>query len=410
MSITIFLILILALAAGFAGGMLLARARSSKSSESSLQEIAALRARLESEQRRSAEILEHERCVLRNERELLREEMRNLSSDIAKRQSDELLRMNDSKIGELLSPLNKEIKDFRDTFVRNTTSVDEHIGRMMEKTVQLGAQTEQLKRALTAETKTQGIWGEGVLKLLLESSGLQEGTGFELQYSEKDEHGRNIFPDAVVHLPAGRNIVIDAKVSLTSFYSYANADTKEERSKYLKEHIASVKRHIDELSAKNYPKHTPGAMDYVFMFLPTEAGYVAAVSNDVQLSLYAYRKKVILLNPSTLLSVLQLADNLWNSENQSKSVNEVIDAAARLYDKFAVFANNYVRIGDSIKKLQETYEESENQLLRGRGNIVRQLESLKDKGVKPSKEVPLRLASRSSDDGLAGTQQEQPAR
>ena len=146
------------------------------------------------------------------------------------------------------------------------------------------------------------------------------------------------------------------------------------------------------------------------MFLPTEAGSVAAVSNDVQLSLYAYRKKVILLNPSTLLSVLQLADNLWNSENQSKSVNEVIDAAARLYDKFAVFANNYVSIGDSIKKLQETYEESENQLLRGRGNIVRQLESLKDKGVKPSKEVPLRLASRSSDDGLAGTQQEQPAR
>ena len=396
MSITISLMLILALAAGFAGGMLLARARSSKLSESSLQEIAALRAQLESEQRRSAEILEHERSVLRNERELLREEMRNLSSDIAKRQSDELLRMNDSKIGELLSPLNKEIKDFRDTFVRNTTSVDEHIGRMMEKTVQLGAQTEQLKRALTAETKTQGIWGEGVLKLLLESSGLQEGTGFELQYSEKDEHGRNI--------------VIDAKVSLTSFYSYANADTKEERSKYLKEHIASVKRHIDELSAKNYPKHTPGAMGYVFMFLPTEAGYVAAVSNDVQLSLYAYRKKVILLNPSTLLSVLQLADNLWNSENQSKSVNEVIDAAARLYDKFAVFANNYVRIGDSIKKLQETYEESENQLLRGRGNIVRQLESLKDKGVKPSKEVPLRLASRSSDDGLAGTQQEQPAR
>lgn len=410
MSITISLMLILALAAGFAGGMLLARARSSKSSESSLQEIAALRAQLESEQRRSAEILEHERSVLRNERELLREEMRNLSSDIAKRQSDELLRMNDSKIGELLSPLNKEIKDFRDTFVRNTTSVDEHIGRMMEKTVQLGAQTEQLKRALTAETKTQGIWGEGVLKLLLESSGLQEGTGFELQYSEKDEHGCNIFPDAVVHLPAGRNIVIDAKVSLTSFYSYANADTKEERSKYLKEHIASVKRHIDELSAKNYPKHTPGAMGYVFMFLPTEAGYVAAVSNDVQLSLYAYRKKVILLNPSTLLSVLQLADNLWNSENQSKSVNEVIDAAARLYDKFAVFANNYVRIGDSIKKLQETYEESENQLLRGRGNIVRQLESLKDKGVKPSKEVPLRLASRSSDDGLARTQQEQPAR
>ena len=160
MSITISLMLILALAAGFAGGMLLARARSSKSSESSLQEIAALRARLESEQRRSAEILEHERSVLRNERELLREEMRNLSSDIAKRQSDELLRMNDSKIGELLSPLNKEIKDFRDTFVRNTTSVDEHIGRMMEKTVQLGAQTEQLKRALTAETKTQGIWGE----------------------------------------------------------------------------------------------------------------------------------------------------------------------------------------------------------------------------------------------------------
>ena len=104
--------------------------------------------------------------------------------------------MNDSKIGELLSPLNKEIKDFRDTFVRNTTSVDEHIGRMMEKTVQLGAQTEQLKRALTAETKTQGIWGEGVLKLLLESSGLQEGTGFELQYSEKDEHGRTCPPGA----------------------------------------------------------------------------------------------------------------------------------------------------------------------------------------------------------------------
>lgn len=386
-----FLLLFMALAAGFAGGMLFARAKDARRAANIAEEAAALRAKLESERLHTEE-------MLGRERELLREEMRSLSDEIARRHTDELLRVNDRHMSELLNPLNKEIKDFRDTFVRSNTSVDEHIRQMMEKTVSLGTQAEQLRRALTAETKTQGIWGEGVLKLLLESSGLQEGTGFELQCCEKDDRGRNIFPDAVVHLPGNRNIVIDAKVSLTAFYSYANADSKEEREKYLKEHIGSVKRHVDELSAKNYARHTPGAIGYVFMFLPTEAGYVAAVGNDMQLSLYAYRKKIILLNPTTLLSVLQLADNLWNSENQSKSVNEVAEAAARLYDKFAVFANNYVKIGDAIKKLGAVYDESEGQLIRGRGNIVRQLESLKSKGIKPAKEVPQQLCSRISDD------------
>ncbi len=339
------------------------------------------RARLQAE-------TQHTEDAMRQQAQALRSEFRAMTAEMVRTQSDSLRTEHLHSLEALLKPLGKDIQDFRTQFVSGHASLDQYIKQLVEQTTSLGQEADALAKALKGNSKLQGNWGEAVLGNLLEAAGLTEGRDFTLQARTKDEEGRDLIPDVVVHLPAGRNMVVDSKVSLTAFTAYVATDEPVEQERLLKEHVRSVRQHIKELSAKNYDKVVEGNIGYVLMFIPGEAAYVAAVTAEPTLPSEAYAQHIILINPTNLLMALQLAYNLWQTELQSRSVHEIYASAEKLYKKFSTFAQNFVKIGNGIQQLQRTYDDAQKQLATGRGNIVSQLEGWKKKGLNPSSDIP----------------------
>ncbi len=339
------------------------------------------RARLQAE-------TQHTEDAMRQQAQALRSEFRAMTAEMVRTQSDSLRTEHLHSLEALLKPLGKDIQDFRTQFVSGHASLDQYIKQLVEQTTSLGQEADALAKALKGNSKLQGNWGEAVLGNLLEAAGLTEGRDFTLQARRKDEEGRDLIPDVVVHLPAGRNMVVDSKVSLTAFTAYVATDEPAEQERLLKEHVRSVRQHIKELSAKNYDKVVEGNIGYVLMFIPGEAAYVAAVTAEPTLPSEAYAQHIILINPTNLLMALQLAYNLWQTELQSRSVHEIYASAEKLYKKFSTFAQNFVKIGNGIQQLQRTYDDAQKQLATGRGNIVSQLEGWKKKGLNPSSDIP----------------------
>ncbi len=331
---------------------------------------------------------QHTEDAMRQQAQALRSEFRAMTAEMVRTQSDSLRTEHLHSLEALLKPLGKDIQDFRTQFVSGHASLDQYIKQLVEQTTSLGQEADALAKALKGNSKLQGNWGEAVLGNLLEAAGLTEGRDFTLQARTKDEEGRDLIPDVVVHLPAGRNMVVDSKVSLTAFTAYVATDEPVEQERLLKEHVRSVRQHIKELSAKNYDKVVEGNIGYVLMFIPGEAAYVAAVTAEPTLPSEAYAQHIILINPTNLLMALQLAYNLWQTELQSRSVHEIYASAEKLYKKFSTFAQNFVKIGNGIQQLQRTYDDAQKQLSTGRGNIVSQLEGWKKKGLNPSSDIP----------------------
>ena len=327
------------------------------------------------------------------ERKVLRE----MAADVARTESTELRRLHRDTLLEMLDPLDQDLRRFHRLFIEGNTEVKTSVDALVRQTGTLGRQAEELSRALRGNSKLQGNWGEGILANLLEASGLRCGEDFDVQphYAE----GRFI-PDVVVRMPGERCLVVDAKVSLTAFVRYANAEDEEERTRQLKAHVESVRQHVRELSGKHYERHVPGAVGHVLMFSPNEAAYVAAVTADTTLATDAFKRHVILLNPANLLMALQLVHNLWQTERQSQNVQEIYASAERLYKKFALFGDNFLRIGQGIDALRRAYDAAENQLTTGRGSILSQLQGWKEKGLNPTAEQKLRT----KEDARSGTE------
>lgn len=349
------------------------------------------RAALEAERRHSEE-------SLRVQAQALRAEFKAISVETMRTEGDALRSQHLHTLEEMLRPLGRDIESFRTQFVSGHASLDRYIKDLVEQTGRLGREAEDLARALKGNNKLQGNWGEAVLANLLEATGLTEGRDYTLQphYAAgkgSAEGSRTLIPDVVVHLPGGRHLVIDSKVSLTAFTDYVAADDAAEQKRLLREHVESVRQHIRELSAKDYGKVVPGAIGYVLMFIPGEAAYVAAVTADPGLPAEAYGRHVILINPTNLLMALQLAYNLWQTEIQSRSVKEIYTSAEKLYKKFSTFARGFVKIGTSIDQLQRTYETARGQLATGRGNIISQLEGWRSKGLTPAETLPDELTA-----------------
>ena len=334
---------------------------------------------------------EHTEQALRKQAEALRAEFKAVSADYVQAQSNSLRNQHLQSLEALLQPLGHNIELFRKQFIEGNASLDHYIKSLIDQTHTLGRDAEDLAKALRGNNKLQGNWGEAVLANLLATSGLTEGRDFSLQQRTPDGKGSAAIPDVVVHLPGKRNIIIDSKASLTAYTEYVAAETAEEQAKCLKEHVRSVRQHVKELSEKNYAKLVPDAIGYVLMFIPGEGAYVAAVNADPQLTTDAYAQHIIVVNPTNLLMALQLAYNLWQSEMQSRSVNEIYTSAEKLYKKFSTFANNFVKIGHTIDQLRNTYDDAQKQLSTGRGNIVSQLEGWKKKGLTPSSQLPEEL-------------------
>lgn len=390
------LIVLTAAAAAFLFGRQLAHAKAQAeiaaakaTAEQARLEAAEAKAKLESERTHAEE-------AMKKQAQALRTEFKAMTAEMLRTQGDSLRSEHLNALNALLTPLGRDIASFKTQFVSGHAAMDKYIKELVAQTSAIGREAEDLAKALRGNSKLQGNWGEAVLANLLEATGLERGRDYEVQVNTKTDDGRTLIPDVVVHLPGGRHLIIDSKVSLTAYTAFVAAEgdaSAEERARLLKEHVKSVRAHIKELSEKRYDKLVPGAIGYVLMFVPGEAAYVAAVGAEPTLATEAYSRRVILINPGNLLMALQLAHNLWQSELQSRSVKEIYDSAERLYKKFANFAANYVKIGAALQQAQRAYDDAEKQLRTGRGNIVQQLEDWKKKGLTTSAEIPERLTS-----------------
>ena len=371
----------IAAAAGYAFGVLRTRTALSAELQKAKSEATAATERLHAEREHSAEALKVQAAALRAE-------FQNMATHLARVEGKALRDEHIARLNDLLAPLGENIVNFRNQFVSGQAAMDRYIQDLVKQTTAVGQEAEQLAKALKSNTKMQGNWGEAILNNLLEASGLTEGRDFVVQEHTIDENGRSLIPDVVVNLPGERAVIIDSKVSLTAFADYSAEEDEERRARLLNEHVASVRRHVKELSAKNYEKVVKNSIGYVLMFIPNEAAYIAAVNADHKLATEAYGLRIIILNPTNLLMALQLAYHLWQSELQSRSVYEIYNSAEKLYKKFTLFAQNFVQVGKSIRQLSDTYGKAEKQLATGRGNIIDQLEGWKKKGLTPTSEIP----------------------
>jgi len=343
---------------------------------------------------------------IKKSKEELAQQFKILSADILKEQSNQFSNQNKQSVEELLKPMRehldkfkKETEEFYVKTGKDNHSLSERLTELMQMNNRLSEDANNLTNALKRDTKAQGNWGEVILERILESTGLQKGIHFTPQETNKNEEGKTVYPDMVVHLPEERHLVIDSKVSLTAYERFTSTDDEIVQKEALKSHLISIKKHIDELSKKDYQKlHGTSSPDFVVMFIPIEPAFIQAVATDESLWQYAWKNNVLLVSPSSLLFVTRIVMQLWRQEDQKENIEKIVERGAKLYDKLQTFASTFEKIGSSIDSAKSSYDDAFNQLSTGRGNAIRQAEMLKDLGVVSKKEMPHKMRELSLDE------------
>lgn len=346
--------------------------------------------------------------VQKQEVQRIRQEMNNefkvLANEILQEKSKSFSEMNHERLAEILNPLKERLEGFKKTVeetynneARERFSLKEQIKELVERSESIGAEAKQLTHALRGDSKIQGDWGEMILESILEKSGLEKDREYFIQETLRDEEGhtiqgsdgRKMRPDVIIRYPGGENhqMVIDSKVSLTAYVNYVNAEDADEARLALKQHLVSVKKHIDELAGKSYQDYV-GKGDHVMMFIPNEAAYLAAMQADHALWQYAYEKKVLLLSPTNLIAALKLVADLWQRDKQTRNAIDIAEEGGKLYDKFAGFVEDMEKIGKSLNTTAMAYTDAMKKLKTGNGNLIGRVEKLKVMGVKAKKNLP----------------------
>ena len=339
-------------------------------------------------------------------REETKAQFKSLAADIFSSQSEKFKKANETRLSEILNPLKEDIKDFKrrvdDTYMNSSkerTLLGEQMKRLMELNMSIGKEARDLTEALSGNTKVQGDWGEMVLETILVKSGLVEGENYFVQRTKNDDgtqiknddNGR-LRPDVVVALPDKKCIVIDSKVSLTAYVNYINADNDDDRQRFGKAHLLSVRSHLKELETKRYQDFVgvgnDDRIDYVLMFIPNEHAYMAAMTLDNNLWMEAYEKRVVIISPAHVISTLRLIAQLWTRDKQTKNALKIAEEGGKLYDKFVGFVNDMQTVEQSLGKASEAYASAMSKLHTGRGCIVSKVENLKKLGAKTSKTLP----------------------
>ena len=384
--------------------------------QSYASEIQGLKAQMENERLFAEKLRAESNQQWAQKLESLKQEMHRMAIEQQKAAAEQLAAKqsalqenNRLQMDELLKPIKEQFADFKKSVEESKTQNEvnkkelqstfeatmklfqqeqqQAVTSLKEQTSKIGSDAANLTKALKGDSKMQGDWGEMVLETILENSGLRKDEEFFIQENTKDENGKNFRPDVIVRFPEGRSVVIDSKVSLTAYTDALAAETDEERERLMKSHGQSVRKHIDELAEKDYSKLVEDAIGFVLMFIPNETSYIAAMKQQPDLSRYAYQKKIIIISPSNLLMALQLAYNLWQYDRQNKNVEKIVKTAADLYDKVATFEDTFTGIGELITRLSGTYDKARKQLYDGTGNVMRRVESLKNLGVTPKKQI-----------------------
>lgn len=320
-------------------------------------------------------------------------EFENISNRVIKMQKEDFDREQRQSLTTLLNPFQAQIKDFREQIERTNLKNENDKGvlkRELEElknmNTTLSKNADDLVNALKGNSKIQGDWGEHQLKTILDMSGLNEGIDYQMQFNTKGEVGQNLRPDCVINLPNGKKLIVDSKVSITNYIDFVKEENEEKKKQYLNLHISSIKKHIAELSNKEYQKYLSD-IDFVFMFIPNEQAYIEALKCDNKIYDTAYKANVAITTPSSILPILRTVKNLWNIENQNKNASLIAEKAGKLYDKLVGFVENMKKIDKNLINAKSAYDDAFNQLSDGRGSALSIAEDMKEMGAKTTKQI-----------------------
>jgi len=332
-------------------------------------------------------------------------EFENLANKILDEKSEKFTKSNKENIENILTPLNKKIKEFEEKVEKSqkenisiNSSLKQQLESLQQQNLKITQEAENLTKALKGDSKMQGNWGELVLERVLEKSGLEKDREYSVQQSFKREDGSRVMPDVIIHLPDGKKMVVDSKVSLTDYERFTNAE-EEDKAKFLKDHINSLRRHVEQLSSKKYEDlYEMESPDFVLMFVPIEPAFAIAINEDNSLYNKAFEQNIVIVTPSTLLATLRTIDSMWNNEKQQRNAMEIARQAGGLYDKFEGFVSDLTKVGKKMDEAKTEYRGAMNKLVEGRGNIVTTIEKLKKMGAKAKKSLPEPILKRAHED------------
>ena len=369
------------------------------------EEISRLETRLREQQQQAEEKIQ----LLNEAKDTMQSDFKNLAHEIFEAKQKEFKSQSREQLSGVLEPLHERIRAFEkrveQTYSdesRERFSLIKEVKSLQDLNSRIAQDAVNLTNALKGESKTQGIWGEVVLERVLEKSGLEKGREYEVQVALKNDDGRKLQPDAVVRLPEGKDVIVDAKVSLTAYERFCSTDDDAERQAALKSHVQSVRQHIKELSSKDYQTlEGIRTLDFVLLFIPVEAAFSVAVTEDNELFSEAFSKNIVIVAPSTLLATLRTIQNIWRYEQQNRNAQAIAEKAGALYDKFVNFVGDLEVIGNRLTSTQNAYDDALNKLASGRGNLVKRAEDIRALGAKVSKTLPQNLVEMPSRPSLS---------
>lgn len=341
---------------------------------------------------------------LEKRQEQLRKDFEILATKILDEKSEKFTLQNKENIKQILNPLQDKIQLFEkkveDTQIRSVkmhSALEEQLKGLKDLNQQMTKEATNLTKALKGDSKMQGNWGELVLERVLEKSGLEKDREYFVQQSFNLPDGTRVLPDVVLHLPDNKRMIIDSKVSLTDYERYVNAE-EDERPAFLKAHINSIRKHVDQLSEKKYEDlYDIQSPDFVLLFIPIEPAFAIAINEDNSIYNKAFQKNIVIVTPATLLATLRTVDTMWNNEKQQRNAIEIARQAGALYDKFEGLVSDLTGVGKKIDAAKTDYSAAMNKLVEGRGNLITSVEKLKKLGAKAKKSLPEIIIKRSEE-------------
>lgn len=330
-----------------------------------------------------------------------------LANKILEEKSKKFTDQNELNIKNILNPLQEKIKNFekrvedsnKESITRHS-AMQQQLINLQELNLQITKEASNLTRALKGDTKMQGNWGEMVLERVLEKSGLKKDSEYTVQNSFSTEEGKRVLPDVIIHLPGDKKMIVDSKVSLIAYERFINEEDENQKPIWIKEHVNSVKKHVDQLSAKNYHNlYEMESPDFVLLFIPLEPAFAVALQQEPQLYNLAFEKNIVIVTPSTLLATLRTIDSMWQNDRQHNNAIEIAKQAGRLYDQFKNLLDDLEKVGKQLNTVQNTYTSSMTKLT-GRGNLLTRVENLKILGAKASKQIDQKWIKRAADDEI----------
>jgi len=333
-------------------------------------------------------------------------EFENLANKILDEKSSKFTEQNKENMKNILSPLQdkihlfeKKVEDTHKESIDYHAALRQQILGLREMNIQMSKETLNLTKALKGDSKMQGNWGELILERVLEKSGLEKDREYFVQQSHTNSEGNRVFPDVVINLPDGKKMIVDSKVSLTAYEKFINEEDDSLKNGFLKEHVNSIKRHVEQLGEKNYHDlYQIESPDFVLLFIPMEPAFALALNDDTTLYNRAFEKNIVIVTPSTLLATLRTIDSMWANQKQQENAFEIARQAGALYDKFEGFVADLIKIGKKIDESKMEYQGAMNKLVDGKGNLITSVEKLKKMGAKAKKALPENILNRANAD------------